>query len=413
MDKRRPLPRLIACFSAGALYGWSALTAPLQSAFDVSVAQAGLVFSLALMSFTGAVLLSPLLTGRIGQVRSLALAALLAGGLTAGAAFAPTFALFAGLFGLGFGATSGLIYATALSLAAGGPSARWATPLSVATFGLGGVVFGPLWKSLVAADWGLLALLPLSLLLVLASGLVMLSQTSAQASAQTTDRTKVQTTAQTSAPPEARQSEQAVRVMGPGLMVLIWLIFAASAFAGLMVLGLAAKIMDVSQSSLGLTSAILAGIAAANTLGRLSAALFGDRRRRVVRGLLLSCALTFAGLATAALSSGGPSGSLMLGLGLVLIAGGYGLTASSIPLLTAHHSEAGSFQRQFGLIFTAWGVAGFVAPWLTGRLFDLRGDFLLAFAVAAVTTLLSAGLILLFRRRLSSDNSSNSGGSSS
>lgn len=208
--------------------------------------------------------------------------------------------------------------------------------------------------------------------------------------------------------------------MGIGVLALIWLILGASAFAGLMVLGLAAKIMDVSGASVALTSAVLAGVALANTSGRLSAALFGVQRSSAVRALLVSCSLTLAGILVAGLSSvlsSNSGGSLIpglwlgpemglglgLGLGLILIAGGYGLTASAIPLLTAQHSTPALFQRQYGLIFTAWGVAGFIAPWLAGRLFDLRGDFQLAFAVAALTTLGSVALILLFRRRLRPD----------
>lgn len=386
MELLRQFVLLIVCFGAGALYGWSALAAPLQAAFGVTTAQVGLVFSVALLSFTAAVLLVPTMARRISQTSTLSIAALLAGVFITAAAFAPSFWLFAALFGVGFGATSGSLYSTALGIAAASTAPRLTTPMTVSAFGLGGFVFGPLWKALVAAQWGLSALLPLSIVMIIGGGLVMIVGVPTRA---------VDHTALNRKPTDPSKGHGAP--MSSGLLVLIWLIFAASAFAGLMVLGLAAKIMDASRATVVLTSTVLAGVALANTSGRLSAAWLGSGRYSTVRGLLISCSLTALGLLTAALHVS----PLLLGAGLVLIAGGYGLTASAIPLLTAQKSTPEDFQRQFGIIFTAWGAAGFIAPWLAGRLFDLSGSFLPAFAIAAVTTVLSAGFILWFRRKLS------------
>lgn len=377
-DLHRLAPPFAVCFCAGALYGWSALATPLQDAFDLRMAEAGLVFSLALLAFTGAVLAAPFIGARTGHMRLLALTAGLGAAFTTLAAFAPSFAAFTVLFSLGFGAMSGAIYATTLGMAAASASARIATPVMVAGFGLGGAVFGPLWRLLSYEDWGLSALLPLSGALA-ASSVLALAASLARG-----------TTAPKLIPPLSRAP------LPRRVLALIWLVFATGTFGGLMVLGLAAKIMDAGGAAMALAGMVLAGVAVANTLGRLSAAGL-PARAGALTGLFASCALTLTGLATAAFA---PTPTL-LGLGLVLIAAGYGLMASAIPLMTAQAIGKAQFQRAFGIVFTAWGASGFAAPWLAGLLYDLRGNFALAYGCAMLTSAFCLPLIWTLRRRLS------------
>ncbi|RPH19545.1 MAG: hypothetical protein CBC49_001425 [Alphaproteobacteria bacterium TMED89] len=388
----RYLTAVVMGFGAGALYGWSALAAPLQQAFDVRTAEIGMVFSIALVSFTVAVLLAPAFTRLMGSDRVLAVGALAAALCTTLAAFAPNFALFVALFSVGFGTASGLLYSTVLTIAAQSPRPQLVTPMFVTVFGLGGVVFGPVWKILAAADWGLTALLPLSALLLIASLLAWFTGNrktvdGVQVKQSTTDSVSASASASVSAPAKSAT---------PGQLLHIWLIFASGAFAGLMVLGLAAEIIEAGPSTLFLTSAVLAGVALANTTGRLSGAAFGKAADSPLNGLHVSALITLVGLTTVLLA---PQG-LAVGIGLVLIAGGYGLLASTITMLTARQTRPADFQRHFGLVFTAWGAAGFVAPWLSGIIFDRYGDFSLAYLIAVSTTVALALLVWGFRRRL-------------
>ena len=68
----RHLTGAIAGVSAGALYGWSALAAPLQQAYQVRAAEVGQVFSFALLSFTLAVVVAPMLRRRLGSCYAMA-----------------------------------------------------------------------------------------------------------------------------------------------------------------------------------------------------------------------------------------------------------------------------------------------------------------------------------------------------
>ena len=147
------------CFFAGGLYGWSALIAPLQNAFDVTMGQTGLVFSLAIASFTIAVIAVPLRIPRAARQRSVSWFGLAGATCLIAATRVREFEYFLLWFSGGFGAASGAIYITTLGLAADTPFHKIATPAMVAAFGAGGAVFGPAWRVLVAHGWGLESLL--------------------------------------------------------------------------------------------------------------------------------------------------------------------------------------------------------------------------------------------------------------
>ncbi|MEO9821347.1 MAG: hypothetical protein ABJF79_13370 [Paracoccaceae bacterium] len=353
----------LICCCAGALYGWSALIAPLQATFAVTTAQTGFVFSLAIVCFTIAVIMTPRLPIRAPQKLMLAGFGLAGSAFLVAAAQANTFAVFLLCFSCGFGAASGGIYITALGIAG---RTRWhtiATPVMVASFGLGGALFGPVWRQLDRADWGMTALYPLAALLCVAALIAMASN----------NRT----------PPIKRA---AIPTDGPSnapMMRLIWALFALGSFAGLMVLGLGAKMMSVAGAGAGLASFSLAGVALGNTAGRLSVAWFGTwlRADHIMQGAMM---LTLLGLVFTILQDSPTS----VCFGLFLVATGYGVIAAGVPVLTQDVFGAEEFQHRFALIFTAWGTAGFLAPWVGGALYDLSQSFTLPLVFAGVSSVL-------------------------
>ena len=50
--------------------------------------------------------------------------------------------------------------------------------------------------------------------------------------------------------------------------------------------------------------------------------------------------------------------------------------------------------KVYGRVFTAWGAAGLIAPWLAGFLYDRYGGYGLAMAMAGAFSLLSAAVAL-------------------
>lgn len=359
-----------ACFCAGGLYGWSALIAPLQTSFDATTAETGLVFSLAIVSFTIAVIVVPRSLAPSPTGTGLVWFALIGAACLGGAMQAGRFETFLIWFSGGFGAMSGAIYITALGIAAGHRAHKVATPVMVAAFGIGGAFFGPVWRILVANGWGLNGLLVLVAGLILAACFIAILPSSPHIPA-----------ASNPSPPASVHS-------GPGpSLALIWLAFAFGSFGGLMVLGLAAKILDVAQSGVALASLAMAGIAIGNTSGRLSVAWLA-RQFRLDHCLFLAMGLTIAGLLLA-IMGGTP---WVLAIGLIMVAAGYGVVASTIPVLTRTGFGATAFPATFAIVFTAWGVAGLAAPWAGGALFDRSGSFTAPLIIAVASALICGAL---------------------
>jgi len=365
----------LICFCAGGLYGWSALILPMETAYQVTTSQTGLVFSLAIVAFTASVILTPRVLGAMPDPRHVACFGLLGAICVILAAQMRGFEAFLGWFSIGFGAASGGIYITALSVASAHARHDIATPAMVAAFGTGGAVFGPLWRILYAQGWGMDGLF------VLGVGLAVSSLTALALRAQPP---KMQADDPPLSPPAKTRGR-----------ATLWLTFAFGSFAGLMVLGLASKMMDVGGAATSLASVTLAGIALGNTSGRLSVAVLCSRFRPRTC-IVLAMGLTLTGLCLALPGFGRAA----LAVGLILIATGYGIVASAIPVITRQSFGARQFPHQFALIFTAWGAAGLIAPWAGGALYDRSGSFVLPFLVAAGAALICIAMAMKLDRNL-------------
>jgi len=353
------------CFFAGGLYGWSALVAVIESVYTATTEQAALVFSVSIVSFSMAVFVVPRFSASFNGQSGCSLFGLTAALSLLVASFSSTYELFLIAFSVGFGFSSGAIYMNALTIASASSRPTLVTPVMVAAFSLGGAVFGPLWRVMVSIGWGLNSLLVLAVALALSS----LAVKAASRGRAVVDIEK------------ATHTQTADISANRLILVLLWLSFALGSAGGLMVLGLAAKIIDIAGGTVALSSVALAAIAIGNTLGRLSVGLFANAVSPMTVALMstivVSCGLTLSGLAGSALASS---------IGLTVIALGYGLLASAMPTLVGVLFGKQAFAHLFSIIFTAWGVAGLLAPWAAGVIFDRTGSFGVAILVALIAT---------------------------
>lgn len=360
---------MLGCFGGGSLYGWSGLLAAVQSEFDVGNASASMVFSFALVSFTFGVLIGPALLANLPTRAHLpAISALAAASLTLSVR-AHAFEVFVLGYGIGFGFAAGALYNHALAIAAASRLPKLLVPVSVASFGLGGVVFGPMNVWLTGLGWSLSALLPVLGCLVLVAAVSSLTKPAFSANT-------IRTTAQSG-------------VVKPNrVILLLWAIFATGSCAGLIVLGLAPKLVPSGAQGAGMA---VFSVAAGNTLGRLSAAGVATRfgpLHGFVGAVLLSMA------ALSALLVPGVSEVLMTVL-IFLVALSYGQIAAQTPLLVSARVPASAFSGAFGWVFTGWGVAGLLGPWGAGWLFDQTGDMRLT--LLACIGFLFLSLLLITR----------------
>nr|WP_276562374.1 MFS transporter [Hoeflea prorocentri] len=375
----------LQCFCAGSLYAWSAMITALRESFGVSVEHAGFVFSIAIISFTLALLLSARLPIDLSGPRARSVFCLVGAVALLASSMAGSFPLFAICFGVGFGAASGAIYLACLDVAARSDARRadMNTALVVAAFGLGGAVFGPALRLLVAQGWGLQALLLPALCLVFAACFAVLGKS---------DNRRI-TREKIDAEKASHHNDLNVGLWLP----LLWFGFAFASAAGLMTLGLAGAIIEEGGGSVWLSGAGIAAIAIANTTGRLCSGLF-TRIVRLDRLIVLPPLLSSFGLFVC-IWVAEPAAIVV---GLVVVALAYGLVASLYPIVTRQLLGSDGFARYFSIIFTAWGLAGLASPWLAGAVLARSGDFRAALGVGVAAAVVSMALSIataVFLRR--------------
>jgi len=79
-----------------------------------------------------------------------------------------------------------------------------------------------------------------------------------------------------------------------------------------------------------------------------------------------------------------------------LIGAFYGANLAIFPAITKDYYGLKNFGMNYGLVFTAWGIGGFVMSMIAGRLHDAYQVYTFSFYIAAVLlTVASAGTVLL------------------
>ena len=177
---------------------------------------------------------------------------------------------------------------------------------------------------------------------------------------------------------------------------LLWFTYACGAGAGLMIIA-KLKVIGLEQAGILKTYAfaLVAACAIGNGAGRILAGMISDKLGRLPT--LCGCLLIQAGLmcvlSTVATDSAIAALAPMMVLA-ALIGANYGANLSLFPSVTKDFYGLKGFGMNYGLVFTAWGVGGFVLSLLAGEIRDRTGSFHTAYYVAA--SLLVLGAIVTF-----------------
>ena len=186
----------------------------------------------------------------------------------------------------------------------------------------------------------------------------------------------------------------------------IWLVFASSAIAGLMVIyciqlfGIDALEFRGVPDAIIVTGTAMAWYAIFNGLGRILWGMISDHIGRKAAIVTMSA---LQGLIMLAMYHGFISFGLALGLivGASVIGFNYGGIFALFPAITADYFGDRQVGRNYGWVFTAYGVAGLLGPLLAGMFKDSAavGDspvvWMTPFIIAAVACLLGAVIMVL------------------
>ena len=169
----------------------------------------------------------------------------------------------------------------------------------------------------------------------------------------------------------------------------LWLMFVLSASAGLLIIGNVAIIAkDQAHWEAGFVAVMT--VAIFNTCGRVVSGFLSDRLGRT-RTMVFASILQALNMFAFAHYTTPPMlifGSAMTGLC-------YGTVFTLFPAVTADFYGVKNLGVNYGLIFTAFGVAGVTGSVLGGKIGDVFGSYQYAFVICGIMVLIGAASALL------------------
>jgi OFA family oxalate/formate antiporter-like MFS transporter len=178
---------------------------------------------------------------------------------------------------------------------------------------------------------------------------------------------------------------------------LMWFMYACGSGAGLMVI---AKLAAIAQIQAGITLGFLlvAALAIGNGGGRIVAGMLSDKIGR--KATLFLCFVVQA-VAILLLSLTKEDTFLakvpVLAVLSALIGANYGANLALFPSLTKDFYGLKNFGVNYGLVFTSWGVGGFMLSFLAGKIYDIHQTFAIAYYGAIALLILAAICVFLVK----------------
>jgi MFS family permease len=177
---------------------------------------------------------------------------------------------------------------------------------------------------------------------------------------------------------------------------LLYFMYFCGAAAGLTFISVA---KDLGKQSLGeLAFLAVVTIAAGNTFGRIFAGTISDKIGR--QWTLFSafvCQAVMVAILFILTRHGG--GGWMIILPVVFLLGmNYGANLALFPAACKDYFGIRNFGLNYGWMFTAFGSAGLIMPWVNGRIKDVTGSFNLAYLIIITMMILSAVLAVISQK---------------
>ncbi len=374
----------------GILYTWSVFSKLIPDDWAWTEAQKSWPYAVACLVFSLVMVPAGRLQDRIGPRWVAAFGGLLVGLGMILASCTTTFSGYIVGFGLLAGAGIGFGYASATP-----PAVKWfpaartgmIAGIVVSGFGLSPVYAAPLAKWMIAA-YGLpntvfwLGIAFLLIVVLLAQLLV------------TPPAGYVPGAAANAAAASTKKQEFTPKEMlGTIQFYLLWFTYACGAGAGLMIISKLAKIGE-EQAGFKHGFVLVAAMAVGNGVGRILTGSLSDRfgRRNTVFGcfLIQACLMVILSRLTKDSMLANTAALVVLS---ALLGANYGANLAVFPSISKNYYGLKNFGVNYGLLFTSWGVGGFLLPLLAGELHDRFGSFTYAYYTAAGFLLLAAVVI--------------------
>ncbi len=379
----------------GVLYSWSIVVEGMKEAdWGWSASQLSLPYSVACLVFCLIMVpagrmqdkLGPRLVATIGGVL-VGVGMLLAGSLgNSVVGYVIGFGILAGA-GIGFG------YASATP-----PAVKWfpasktglIAGLVVSGFGLASVYIAPLARVLIQSVGINATVIGLGLgFLVIVCGLAQLLKVPPKGYVPPGTVKRAVT-----AGPAKREDFSPGEMLRTWQFFALWFMYACGAGAGLMIISIAATLGKEVQVA---TYAVVA-LAIGNGAGRVIAGAASDKlgRKATLASFLILQALMIAMLSLATPGSLLGTGTVVIVL-CALVGMNYGSNLALFPSFTKDYYGLKNFGVNYGLVFTSWGVGGFMLSLTAGWIKDWTDSYVFSYYGAAVLLVLAAIMTCVMR----------------
>ncbi len=382
----------------GVLYTWSVISKNVPSDWNWSESDKSWPYSIACLLFSLTMVPAGRMQDKIGPRIVAMIGGLLVGVGMITASFTTTPLGYIIGFGILAGAGIGFGYASATP-----PAVKWfpkartglIAGIVVSGFGLASVYAAPLAKWLIGAKG-----LPFTML---AFGIGFLLVVVGLAQLLKTPPSGYLPAGQPPSPAASTKKEEFTpsEMLRTWQFYVLWFMYACGAGAGLMII---AKMNPIASDQAGVKLGFLlvAVLAVGNGAGRIVAGMLSDRIGR--KATMLLCFVLQA-VAIVLLSQANRGSVLattpVLAALAAIIGANYGANLSLFPSVTKDFYGLKNFGVNYGLVFTAWGVGGFMLALFAGMVYDgkvietWKGSFNFAYFTAA-GLLVAAAIVVFF-----------------
>ncbi|MEH0019745.1 MAG: OFA family MFS transporter [Desulfobacter sp.] len=179
-------------------------------------------------------------------------------------------------------------------------------------------------------------------------------------------------------------------MMKTGAFYKLWIMFCVGSGAGLMIIG---GVAGMAKSGMGsMAWVVVALMAVGNASGRVVAGMLSDK---IGRANTLFIMLLFQALVIFSLLFITPGQVVLLVLAATFIGFNYGSNLALFPSATKDYFGMKNFGVNYGLVFSAWGVGGFVFPRVSQMIVAYTNSPRMAYILAAGLLLTGAVLALM------------------
>jgi OFA family oxalate/formate antiporter-like MFS transporter len=380
----------------GAVYAWSIFVAPLEKEFGWKRADTSMVFTILVFVFGLTFIAAGRLQDKLGPFPISVAGAILNSIGFFMCAYTTTQTWMFFWLGVVAATGQGFGYATPIPV-----MAKWfpdrrglAVGLAVAGYGGGSAIFGPLGGNWLIPTYGWRATFTVFGIIFFAMGIIgafLLKNPPAgyrPAGWTPAPAAKAAATAYEFTPGE---------VLKTPTFYFMWIAYALGTSAGLMVISQLVPFARSKGVPLALaTTAIFIG-AAGNASGRILSGWLSDALGRL-NVLRLMIATSVIAMVILPHTGGLAAVPVFLYVMVFIVYWCYGTQLSVNASTTSDFWGTKNAGVNYGLLFTAWGVAGIIGPRIGGKLFDKYKDYRLAFYTAAVLCVVALLSELIARR---------------